>query len=830
MKQARRANRSFGMFILNDALFGNIRSNPFSALDKYPARSCGYLTMKGDTSSTMVLKKNLRFALFVLFLIFPFIARGQNASSLYGFQTHFGQFYRADMDSAHREQMLDLVQHAGFAMIRDECYWAEVETQPGVYAFPAAIDDYVDAAKRRGIDVLLILNYNNPLYAAHAGSAVTSDSNRAAFARYCRQAVQRYRLRGVTHYEIWNEPNNPQFWDPQPDAADYAALLHVVYPAIKAVDSTVTVIAGAMSPAEGNPPPYIDWLTFISRVYQHGGAEFLDAVSFHYYSVDVAPESKFLNDVQKLQAIVGEDTPFWLTEFGYPTHSGWPNITVQKQANYAARLFLLGKSVKSLQRIFFYDLKNDGENPADAEHNFGALNFDMTPKPAYHALKGLATTVADLPAESLEFGNNVYRAYFASDSAWVTAAWRAAGESEETVPIPGSEYGLIDRDGARVGYGITNQNQVTLRLSEQPQYLTSLPAAPALVALQVLPEKAILFPGQTAPLVITATAADGLPVSFSESVVNVRLEGDGGRLDGEAFLAEAPGRAKIIADYRGLADTAIVDVVPPGNIRMDDFSDLTGWQVDVMNLDSSGTFIRRCDSLASEGGSSARLAYRFVYKSGIHKSKYQVHLLHRIPVPGAPDTLLIDVRGNGQPIRFEFYFENIRGDEIKESAFDQPATWQDEWRPVKILAQKFIGKIEFPIFLSKIVVYIVQDGAVNDSTYHGEIFLDNLRVSLEGAAAAPASLPESLKFQLHQNYPNPFNPNTTVRYSVASDSHVTLSILNLLGQRVCTLVDDWRAAGEYQVQFDAAAFAAGMYVYRLDAGELRQIRKMIILK
>jgi len=779
----------------------------------------------------MMVKKNLSFVPFALFLFLPLIARGQDAPSLYGFQTHFGQFYRADMDSAHREPMLDLVQQSGFTMIRDECYWSEVETQPGSYTFPAAIDEYIDAAKRRGIDVLLILNYNNPLYATHAGSAVTTDSNRVAFARYCQQAVQRYRARGVTHYEIWNEPNIPQFWDPQPDAGDYVALLQVVYPAIKAVDSTVTVIAGAMSPAEGNPPPYIDWLTFISRVYQQGGANFLDAVSFHYYSVDVAPESKFLNDVQKLQAIVGSGTPIWLTEFGYPTHSGWPYLTLEKQANYAARLYLLGKSVTSLQRIFFYDLKNDGENPAEAEHNFGALNFDMTPRPAYHALKGVATTVADLPAQSLTFGNNVYRAHFANDSAWVTAAWRTSGESLEIIPIPASVYGLAGRDGELMGYGVTSQNQVALRLSEGPQYLTSLNAEPALVALQVLPERAILFPGQTAPLVITATAADGLPVSFSESVVNLSLEGAGGRLDGEAFFAEAPGSAKIIVTYRGLADTAFVDVVTPGAYRMDDFSNLANWQVAVMNLDSSGTSLLRCDTLASEGQSSAMLAYRFAYKSSIHKSKYQVHLLNRIPVPGAPDSLLIDVRGNGQPIRFEFYFENVHGDEIKESAFDQPATWREEWRPVKILTRKLIGKIEFPIYLSKIVAYIVQDGAVNDSTYQGRIFLDNLRVTMEGASGAPEPSPESMKeFQLHQNYPNPFNPGTVCRYSVARDGHVTMSILNVLGQRVFTLVDGWREAGEYQVRFDGAELVAGVYLCCLEAGDTRRIRKMIIVK
>jgi len=215
--------------------------------------------------------KALPLMIFSLFILFWTQLFSQAVPAFYGFQTHFGQFYRADMDSASMEAMLDLVKAAGFTAIRDECYWSEVEKIRGTFNFPKQTDNYIQAAKRRGIDVLLILNYNNPLYAPHAGSAVTTDSNRTAFARYCQEAVKRYLPLGITHYEIWNEPNIPIFWDPAPNAADYAQLLQTAYPAIKAIDSTVTVISCATSPAEGNPPPFIDWLTFISQVFQNGG-------------------------------------------------------------------------------------------------------------------------------------------------------------------------------------------------------------------------------------------------------------------------------------------------------------------------------------------------------------------------------------------------------------------------------------------------------------------------------------------------------------------------------------------------------------------------------
>ncbi len=137
------------------------------------------------------------------------------------------------MDSADVIVMLDSLQATGVRLIRDECYWADVERDSGHYRFPEEIDFYVQAAADRDIEVLMLLDYNNPLYAPHAGSGIVDDSNRVAFARYCRQVVDRYTQMGVRNYEIWNEPNILIFWDPQPDAEEYARLLKTVYPILK---------------------------------------------------------------------------------------------------------------------------------------------------------------------------------------------------------------------------------------------------------------------------------------------------------------------------------------------------------------------------------------------------------------------------------------------------------------------------------------------------------------------------------------------------------------------------------------------------------------------
>lgn len=90
------------------------------------------------------------------------------------------------------------------------------------------------------------------------------------------------------------------------------------------------------------------------------------------------------------------------------------------------------------------------------------------------------------------------------------------------------------------------------------------------------------------------------------------------------------------------------------------------------------------------------------------------------------------------------------------------------------------------------------------------------------------SIPDQLK--LAQNYPNPFNARTEISYSLAQASHVKVTIYNLLGQQVVTLVDQNQAAGEHRVNWDAANQPTGVYFYRLQAGDFSQSRRMVLLK
>lgn len=86
------------------------------------------------------------------------------------------------------------------------------------------------------------------------------------------------------------------------------------------------------------------------------------------------------------------------------------------------------------------------------------------------------------------------------------------------------------------------------------------------------------------------------------------------------------------------------------------------------------------------------------------------------------------------------------------------------------------------------------------------------------------------KFDLKQSYPNPFNPTTMIVYDVATTGNVKISVYNVLGQKVATLVDGIRLPGEYNVSFDGSRFASGMYMYVMSAGSFTSMRKFVLVK
>lgn len=109
-------------------------------------------------------------------------------------------------------------------------------------------------------------------------------------------------------------------------------------------------------------------------------------------------------------------------------------------------------------------------------------------------------------------------------------------------------------------------------------------------------------------------------------------------------------------------------------------------------------------------------------------------------------------------------------------------------------------------------------------TWMAQFVKDNPVSVAEPAAIVPAA------FELEQNFPNPFNPTTSIRYGVPRSSQVTLTVFDMLGREIRTLVNEVQPAGQYTVDFDGRDLASGVYFYRLSSGSFNAAKKFVMVK
>lgn len=98
---------------------------------------------------------------------------------------------------------------------------------------------------------------------------------------------------------------------------------------------------------------------------------------------------------------------------------------------------------------------------------------------------------------------------------------------------------------------------------------------------------------------------------------------------------------------------------------------------------------------------------------------------------------------------------------------------------------------------------------------------------------APFNIPinsKNIEFKLNQNYPNPFNPTTVISYNVQKSCFVTIKVYDIIGREVATLVNSIKSPGSYNVNFDAAKLASGIYFCKMQAGSFIDTKKLILIK
>jgi len=121
-----------------------------------------------------------------------------------------------------------------------------------------------------------------------------------------------------------------------------------------------------------------------------------------------------------------------------------------------------------------------------------------------------------------------------------------------------------------------------------------------------------------------------------------------------------------------------------------------------------------------------------------------------------------------------------------------------------------------------LTLYVYKDSTIIDSL--SQLFLGRSWVKIDIDNQDPSD------YVLLQNYPNPFNPTTTISYKLPKSSFVKLAIYDVNGKLIETLVNEFKNAGYYLVEWNADKICSGIYFYRIDAGEYTCVKKCLLVK
>ncbi len=307
-------------------------------------------------------------------------------------------------EESTRNREFQLIKAEGFPAVRLDIEWPLIEPQKGQFDW-AYTDQIVMGAVNHGLTVLGLL-FGAPSWAVapQARSFIHSPpADPKAFGAFIKLAAQRYR-KVIRSWEIWNEPNIGDSFNPTVNVPLYAAMLENAYTTIKSVDPQAAVITGGTSPSIDTDDSLAPG-NFIRQLYQNGAGKFFDAVAMHPYSspdflsYEGPPYSshRAIKEVSDVMASNGQGYKrIWFTEFGSstaPADAKAPDlggqdlgVTEGRQAEILTDGLTYMQSLPNCGPIFVFDHR-DGDNPLEVVNDYGLLRSDFSPKPGLGAVQ-----------------------------------------------------------------------------------------------------------------------------------------------------------------------------------------------------------------------------------------------------------------------------------------------------------------------------------------------------------------------------------------------------------------------------------------------------------
>jgi hypothetical protein len=287
----------------------------------------------------------------------------------------------------------------GITEIRMDANWDWVQ-YGGQKTFDwSQLDQAVAEARAAGMSVDLIVDGCPPWAALSgaSGDASPQPASSAQFALWASEVASRYGPKGVSTFEIWNEPNNANFWQPAPNPAAYTADLIAAYTAIKKVDPPAFVLSGGLAP-ETNDGTDISPVTFLQDMYADGAQGYFDGVGYHPYSFPALADTYeswsgwsqmnlTTSSIRSVMVANGDSgKQVYTPAVGAPT-GGPSGVSQTAQATELTQAIAAAKATSWIGGIYLYTWQDDGTDTTNTEDWFGLLTYAGVQKPAYTAVK-----------------------------------------------------------------------------------------------------------------------------------------------------------------------------------------------------------------------------------------------------------------------------------------------------------------------------------------------------------------------------------------------------------------------------------------------------------
>ncbi|MEQ7920882.1 hypothetical protein ABQX22_16920 [Xanthomonas sp. WHRI 1810A] len=341
---------------------------------------------------------------------------------------------------------LELAADAGITALKDDAFWSMAEPAPGQLRIVPQWRNYLSTASSLNLSLLTILDYSTSF---HDNAKPREGVVKAAYLKYVDYVASQLGNQ-VNYYEIWNEwdldaPKDAQL------AADYAALVRDAVPLIRKHThgqngTPAKILAGSVTPQGMD-------FGFADHLIDAGMLDLVDGLSVHPYAHCAGmgqnnPESwvNWMRQYERhIRTKAGRDVPLYLTEMAWPSHTGNCGNTADTQAAYMARIMFFSRTIPNIKAMWWYDLINDGADRGDQEHNFGLLNEDLSPKPAYAVLKVISPFIKDFTYEpSLSvWENNQYLLHFKKGKEQVVVAWSGGKSSDRALATNIPQKGAV---------------------------------------------------------------------------------------------------------------------------------------------------------------------------------------------------------------------------------------------------------------------------------------------------------------------------------------------------------------------------------------------------